>query len=587
MLTMGVATNTVATLPSDLIGFVLEKLLPNDQALSARLINKDACRRLSQLQLCTAHVNQPLPSHIVGAAWQPHLEQHLKHIPFRRTLQMLSAAASSGSELNLQLAWGLLRTSLFPELLQSPAQGPHPPFSYLDRDTSNIYRQPENMDAGTAALRAGHPGLLGWLLQNGCPLSADDTLVAAAEHCDLDRMQHVCQLLGYNTQHVSSFNVELLAKLFEAAGGSAAAGAKLPWLLQLTKLSVPDRQQHELLVSAAAGAAASGNLPVLQWLCGEGLNLHGPLVPGLCPWLKIEPHIKLYEAALGCGHVDVMQWMVDEVGCALPQQGRPRGSFYMWKGAARSGSLQAVRWLLDRGVPVHKEAAAMHAAYGGHVQALQYLHADCGLELTDHVFAAAAGSGSLPTATWLLAVGCPASPEAYRNAARAEDAAMVEWLAREAGCPWGGETIQEVLKSWPLGRGSSRDLGRAVRALVEAGCAPGGTGSVDDAAAGGHLEVVRYLHVELEVEFGPRTLAAAAGGGCEAVVEWLVGAGCAPGAEQAVPGPYCEAGRRGNLATLTCMRRLGVPWDAMTLRQACWVPPPVVRWLLEQGAPWD
>lgn len=87
--------------------------------------------------------------------------------------------------------------------------------------------------------------------------------------------------------------------------------------------------------------------------------------------------------------------------------------------------------------------------------------------------------------------------------------------------------------------------------------------------------------------FGLGTLAAAACGGCEAVVEWLVGAGCEP--EELRERPYIAAGQRGDRGTLQCLRRLGVPWSADEVQVATMLAMclPAVRWLVEQGAAWS
>ncbi len=131
-----------------------------------------------------------------------------------------------------------------------------------------------------------------------------------------------------------------------------------------------------------------------------------------------------------------------------------------------------------------------------------------------------------------------------------------------------------------------------VWAMLEAGCPPGGgsdeTDSIGMAAKLGYLPLVRHLCEELGVAFAPGTLARAAAGGCVPVVEWLVGAGCRAG-----PGygdePYVAAGVREDVATLSCLRRLGVPWHPSVLRWAVQeqVPLRVVRWMVQQGAPWD
>ncbi len=146
-------------------------------------------------------------------------------------------------------------------------------------------------------------------------------------------------------------------------------------------------------------------------------------------------------------------------------------------------------------------------------------------------------------------------------------------------------------------RRSSDDpqLAQAVWVLLEAGCPPGGGADREDsigaAAQLGYLDLVRHLRDERGVAFAPGTLAAAARGGCVPVVEWLVGAGCRAGAG-ADNDPYLAAvttSCTADVATLSCLRHLGVPWNASVLRWAVdhGVSLRVLRWMVEQGAPWD
>ncbi len=248
---------------------------------------------------------------------------------------------------------------------------------------------------------------------------------------------------------------------------------------------------------------------------------------------------------------------------------------------------EAMRWLLRRGVQVYWGAIEC-AAGAGRLEAVQFLHRECGLQLTEGVFRAAAFSGSLCTATWLRQAGCPMSPGTYVRAVAAGDAAMVRWLVQEAGCLQGDESVVQLLDECRPDGGaedSSGCLDGVVRALAEVGF-PYGDATIDAVIHIGNLPLLRYLHDECGVGFGPETLAKAAEGASEAVLEWLVGAGCGLGAGNQL-GPYVEAGGRGDLATLSCLHRLGVPWGAQLLRwirHSC-LPKPVLRWLVEHGAP--
>lgn len=368
----------------------------------------------------------------------------------------------------------------------------------------------------------------------------------------------------------------------EASGQSHTdALAKLSWLLsrESTWATPQPQQQQEFMLKAAMGAASSGSMPVLQWLLDKDMDVCGS-----------RRAVRVLANALLEQHVDVADWLVEVASCPLPLPQLPRELEDACFSAGRSGSMQPIRWLLGRGVPVHA-AAVLGAARSGHLEAVQFLHAEQGLPLTTELFSHAVESGSMPTVQWLLQAGCPMGPKAYRCAAEAGDVAMVLWQAQEAGCPWNAGTVSSVVDHWPRGAEGSARLLPTVRALVEAGCPPDGVqgqgpAALDVALCHGHLPLARYLHEECGVGFGPETLAAAAGGGCEPVLEWLVGAGCVPGAGY----PYSKAADHGDLATLRCLRRLGVPlgdagwWKKVNVYK---VPLAAVRWLVEHGAPWD
>ncbi len=587
-------------LPFDLISHTISFLDHNTQVLSGRLISK----RLSKVCHNVVHFGKPLPQFDSAKptkeeqasaaawkeswqeAWQPHLQQVLKHLTFRDKFLLLSAAASSGSKVNLELAWGLLRPCLFPELLRRAKA--HARCYYLGSSDSNS----NGTDTGAAAIAAGHIRLLPWLLQQRCPLDPVKTLEAAAAHCDLAGLQAVWKLLGYDArppEDVSSWP-ELIYKVANIIGRSANAPvAKFSWLREAVGGEVLQGHWHDLVKAAAEGAAAAGNLPLLRWLGDNGLDLEG----NECCLAPAE--------ALWHGHVAVADWLV-EAGCPLPTfPDEDEESLQdVWRRAG-GGSVEAVRWLLHHGVPVG--GVALKAAAGaGRLEVVQLLHHECGLAVTAGVFAKAAGSRSLPTVTWLKQEGCPMGPAAYGSAAGAGDVAMMRWLAVEARCPWGAMTVSKVIAHWrDQQRGiedtaearisstcsASSSLGQAVRALLGAGCPLGDSGMcMGVAAKRGDLPLLRYLHTERGVDLDPRVLAAAVEGGCEVVLEWLV---------QVRPKLRHEGrwdphlGARGNAAALACLRRLRVPLRPNVVGWAAHedVPLPLVRWLMEQGAQWD
>ncbi len=261
--------------------------------------------------------------------------------------------------------------------------------------------------------------------------------------------------------------------------------------------------------------------------------------------------------------------------------------------------------------------AADSAAERGHLEALQYLHAEMwegGLELTVELFAMAARSGRVEVAAWLREQGCPMDGMAYRSATGHGHLGMVRWLAYEARCP-GLDDARLVVGKWSTlsgrGRGaqqvdaaggaavgvpgggssgssscsSSDSCMEALRICEAAGCP--WRGSLNSAAAAGDLTMVQYLHEQRGLPLSGNTLTCAASSGCVALVEWLVrDKGCAAG-PGVMADPHVEPGEWRDLAMLTCLEQLGVPWHRGVLERAVYMDCklPVLQWMVGHGAP--
>ncbi len=613
--------NPPPQLPPELQLHVLSFLPPNDLALSGRAACREAWVSFDQPEHRAARLSQPLPTHAV----QPFLEYGsvygMRLLPFRRKLQLLSTAAASGCEANLEVAWGLLRLCVPPELLLPPpgAGDGAGAASILDRYGSVL------PDPGVEAVRHGHVHLLRWLLQHRCPLQPSATLEAAAAHCDLAGMQAAWQLLQGNAG--DGQRLELGPGVLAAAVGSATPKwqAKADWVLQQAQ----QRASPLLGVLAAVAAARTGDLSRLRWLLAHG-----------CPMGSWE----VLEAALQHADLCITRWLVEQAGCCrVPDQEDEEAWGYLTAAAAASpiDPVPKLQWLHHRGLAsllLHDaggsaellQSAAVAAAQAGQLQSLQWLHEVCryryrygGAEqlLTGEVFRAAAGPGNIPTAAWLLRHGCPADPGAYKAAACRGDLAMLTWLAREARCHVHPGAAPAIILAWPQGPawgtrrpsarpgpaldqmaapgvgGGAGDLLRALCVLEEAAdaadeaAAPGGgpiakdsmssSGSssrcLDAAALRGDVELVRYLLQQQGKRAGAggggagaagsrgcprrppaRTVRLAAEGGCVAVVELLARE---VGFEEDVWGwgdSYDKAVRRGDRAMVECLRGLGI-----------------------------
>ncbi|KXZ42675.1 hypothetical protein GPECTOR_125g508 [Gonium pectorale] len=360
------------------------------------------------------------------------------------------------------------------------------------------------------------------------------------------------------------------------------------------------------LLAAAAGA---GQRRICNWL----------LTTGLCPWSW-----QAVGAALRSGRVGLAEWLLvqsklctdDAWDTLLPH-------------VAHGCGMPALQSAWQRAFP-----GRGRGNWEG-----------CGAA----TLAAAAGSPTPDWAAkveWLEAQGCARSAEALEAAAACADeadaAARLVWLWGR-GYPIGELAVMQAVKAGNVTalaflldllpaqlvqarRFVTVDAARvghlpALWALINAGwplASPHAAAS--EAARGGHLHVVVWL-VEWQgaagVRFEDKNLfAAAAESGSVELLAWLRGRGCPWDyrafteaakagsadalewlAEQGCPmpgdgRPYDAACRNGDLATLRCLQRLGLPWGRAGAVITAAVssskrPPAILRWLLQAGCPVD
>ncbi|KXZ48450.1 hypothetical protein GPECTOR_27g620 [Gonium pectorale] len=241
-----------------------------------------------------------------------------------------------------------------------------------------------------------------------------------------------------------------------------------------------------------------------------------------------------------------VEWLVESCGCPLTALATARAA-----AAGDAGTPARLAWLRARGAPVD-ESAARAAAWAGDIATLSYLLVEGGAPRPDVTAASgAARGGHLAVMVLLHEHGCDIhAREAAETAARAGHLHVVAWL------------VQELLG------GDARRLGPNV---------------VTAAAGSGSVELLAWLRAR-GCPWGVRTFAAAAEGGCEEALEWLV-AQCCPMGEGCFMS-YVHAANYGDLATLRCLRRLGVPWGPpgeVFARAVRFAPLPVLLWLEEQA----
>ncbi len=602
-------------LPAAVQLHVLSFLPPNDRALNGRLACKDAADGLSGPQDCTASLSQPLPPHAVPWALEAG-QLHARTLTFLQKLLLVSTAAASGSEDNLEVALAMLRPSICAQVLQKPP-------SFWDM----MLICP---DPGITAVKAGHLHLLPWLVRH-CPalLQPERVLKAAARHCNLAGLKAVWEVMrkvpcSNKSSYIGISGPALGQQVLDAAVGSATpdAVAKVEWVLATA------RRGSCSLGGSAEAAVRSGDLGRLRWLRDRGSFTAGGRVL-LC--------------ALKHADLAMVRWLVEEAGCPL-LTGDPQHAQWFRKAAAQSPDGAAkMQWLQERGAPPLEAnrkllwCVTLEAVAAGQVEVVRYLLTVRGAReaLQAQVFGqAAAKQGSVAMAECLRQAGLVFDHTAYGEAAKAGSLAMVRWLAREARVSTAGRVLVKLKRmcTWRgWSPGCNRDLREAVQEVVGAAGlrdeGAGGGGNMlgagadsdsdadsdldlfpsaqpedtDDESLGGHgagsvlframgrgdLALVQYL---LQQQLVPRPqgqdVAVAVGTGCEALLEWAVGQLERPFKSSGAP--YVMAAGKGDMGTLAALRRLGVPWGpgdglAEAVNRGC--VEPALRWLVEQGMP--
>ncbi len=572
-------------LPTPLMVHVLSFLPPNDLTCSGRAAFKEAWLQLREPHHRTASMRQLLPPHVAveWAAWAKPAQEALCQLPFNLKVRLLSTAASSGCETNLAVAWELVRPCRFPDANVYLGLFDEHPGGHQERSPVAV------PNPGTAAARAGRPELIPWLVQHGCPVDLDLAVVEVAEHCSLRQLQEAIAF-------VQGRDGEVAAKqccVFASRGAAACrdhqeALAKVEWLHGLIGTGL-----GSYIVEAVA---AAGNLRLLQWLRAQGCQV------GLRSMLA---------AALESADLGMARWLVEEAGVQLPPSDVGRGCMLtdrmegswasLCEAAAASGDVAKLRWLQAWGGTLHKGAICA-AVKGGHLEAVHYLHRDCGqrwISVPGLCHAVMAGSTEL--VEYVLhrdrRFGYFSNTlDLYVAAARNGDVQMIQLLLvkhGELGRRLAEESADSIIDSWAYGTmASAWGCIEVVKSIRECGDeAPFSRCTLDIAASKGDLPLVRYLHQEQRIPFSDNTLARAAEGGCEALLEWLLAEGCpVPGPDNGDSGcdPYVRAFRGYQRSTLVCLMRLGVPWHPDGLARVMFYMPwgkevPMLQWLVEEG----
>ncbi|PNH05986.1 Ankyrin repeat domain-containing protein [Tetrabaena socialis] len=321
---------------------------------------------------------------------------------------------------------------------------------------------------------------------------------------------------------------------------------------------------HVLDQEVFDAAAAAGQLEVCRLLWQQGC-CYGPNL--------------LHHAAAG-GHGAVYEWCLETIpGCA---------DHHTAGDAARAGNVALMDWLLLAEPSPNVSKLLAGAASGCDWLTLVGLCTRYSwrvqLDRTRaRVLAAAAGS---PTADWRLKVEWlelrwyPFSAAACVEAARLPDGlARLQWL-RPQGYPLSAEVVSAAASSGNV---------EALQFVLAAGVAlddDAAQGMVEDAAAAGHLAVLRALPQTPGVLRSLRSHAAPAAteNGRLQVVTWLVG--MLGGAQVLTERVSKSAVRSGSMELLAWLHAHGCPWDASAFAAAAeWGSDEQLEWLAARGCP--
>jgi hypothetical protein len=163
-------------------------------------------------------------------------------------------------------------------------------------------------------------------------------------------------------------------------------------------------------------AGKVADIPGLRAACKLGLALTDEVLIG----------------AAESASVPKLQWLHTEQSCELP------ADICAW--AAKSGSINALRWLREHGSAFTADTCKSAAA-GDHVHVLRFLH-DEGCEWNWDACSAAARNGHLTTLQWLRERGCPWTDDTICDDAIYSGSIEMLLYLKQQGC--------EYTTLWPV-----------------------------------------------------------------------------------------------------------------------------------------
>jgi len=253
---------------------------------------------------------------------------------------------------------------------------------------------------------------------------------------------------------------------------------------------------------AFCDAAASGYLPVVQWLKENNLG-----------W---NVAYKAVDLAASKGHLDVVQYLLDECSAGCTHR--------TMRAAAGNGHLPVVKWLHvqfgdDPSVNLYEAGSKQQfnttvmdvAAMNGHLHVLKYLH-DVALVM-ETVAAAVVGQLAGARGESILEKTVPTcTPAAIQFAAAGGHLDVLRWLHERYWTEPSVDVMDVAAASGNL---------ELVKWLHENAAATFSAAAMDGAAKEGHLSVVQWLHENSAAVCTTKAIDEAAAMGHLELVQWL------------------------------------------------------------------
>lgn len=307
----------------------------------------------------------------------------------------------------------------------------------------------------------------------------------------------------------------------------------LPRIAAMEPRDMHPLMKRKLFADAMVQAVGRGDLAIVQWLVEEYLPTgrvrqaidkaaaRGRL--DILKWLHenhtsrvVWGHKELHLAAKG-DHFETVKWLFGHSE-RLSADDKNALLFY----AMGNGNVAMVEWLCELDLP-YMEPRMWSAAWNGHLAVIQWVSLHFGCPCPQSCMDAAVSGGHLNLAQWLRIYASLRSTDVSSviEAARFGHLKMIKWvfenlvvddMSGKLGAAIDGAAAGGHLETLKFLHQHSHHCHLHTQCSINA---------MDAAASAGHIETVKYLHDECRAPCSTEAMDGAARGGHFAVVKWL------------------------------------------------------------------